>query len=212
MAWFEHLPLFQQILWAVVVFFTTIWAIQAVLRLAGMGQADVDLDAEPMEVSDDVSDGAGLNLFATSNIILFCAAFGWVTLSGIWSGLTDLNAAILGFFVAAILVVCVAWVWLKLNQLSSSGTMKLRNAVGAIGSVYYPIPPAGGGKGAVMVTVQGQRRELPAITRDRSVTEPIPTGTEVRVVDVSGGGTLLVAPARVPYASGGPSTSRSEEV
>lgn len=207
MEWYENLPLFHQILWGVVAFFTTIWAIQAILRLAGMGGQDIDDGAS--DLPDDGGDGPGMNIFEVSNLVLFCAAFGWITLSGIWSGMADLSAAILGFFVAAVLVVCVAWVWVQLHRLSSSGTMRMKNAVGAIGTVYYPIPPAGKGRGAVLVTVQGQRRELPAITKDVSVTEPIPTGTEIRVVDISNSGTLLVAPARVHF--GGTQASANEE-
>jgi hypothetical protein len=209
MAWYDNLPLFEQILWAIVVFFTTIWAIQSILRLVGLGDHDVDHGIS--HGADDGSDGPATHIFDISNIVLFFAAFGWITLSGIWSGMTDVAAAILGFFVAAILVVCVAWVWFMLHGLSSSGTMRMRNAVGAVGTVYYPIPPAGAGRGAVMVTVQGQRRELPAITKDVSVTEPIPTGTEVRVVDLSDSGTLLVAPARVPYRGAAASASANEE-
>ncbi len=211
MEWYENLPLFHQILWGIVVFFTTIWAIQSILRIAGMGANDVDIDNSGSDAPGDTGDGPGMNVFEVSNLILFCAAFGWITLSGIWSGMSDLNAAIMGFFVAAILVVCLAWVWLQLHRLSSSGTMKIKNAVGAIGKVYYPIPPAGKGRGAVLVTVQGQRRELPAITRDVSVTEPIPTGTEVRVIDISDSGTLLVAPARVLHSSAGAQASANEE-
>lgn len=211
MEWYENLPLFEQILWAIVVFFTTIWAIQSILRLAGMGDHDIDIDDSIADAPDDSGHGAGMNVFEVSNLVLFFAAFGWITLSGIWSGMTDLNAAIMGFFVAAVLVVCLAWVWLQLHRLSASGTMKLQNAVGAIGKVYYPIPPAGDGRGAVMVTVQGQRRELPAITRDVSVTEPIPTGTEVRVIDISDSGTLLVAPARVLHSSAGTQAAAQEE-
>jgi membrane protein implicated in regulation of membrane protease activity len=219
MDWYGNLPLFQQILWGVVVFFTTIWAIQAILRLVGLGDHDIDhgiahgVDHDVDHGghgSDASSDGPGMHVFEASNLVLFFAAFGWITLSGIWSGMADLNAAILGFFVAAVLVVCVAWVWFKLYGLSSSGTMKLRNAVGAIGKVYYPIPPAGEGRGAVLVTVQGQRRELPAITKDVSVTEPIPTGTEIRVIDISGSGTLLVAPARVLYSGDAASADANE--
>ncbi len=216
MDWYETLPLFQQILWGIVAFFTTVWAIQAILRLAGMGDHDIDHAGDHgaghgADHGGDHGDGPGMNLFEVSNLVLFCAAFGWITLSGIWSGMADISAAILGFFVAAVLVVCVAWVWLQLHKLSSSGTMRLRNAVGAIGKVYYPIPPAGEGRGAVIVTVQGQRRELPAITKDVSVTEPIPTGTEIRVIDISDSGTLLVAPAHVLY-SGAASPTSAEEI
>jgi membrane protein implicated in regulation of membrane protease activity len=219
MDWYGNLPLFHQILWGVVVFFTTIWAIQAILRLVGLGDHDLDHGVSHGvdhsvghgdHGADGSTDVAGMHVFEASNIVLFFAAFGWIALAGIWSGMTDLNAAILGFFVAAILVVCVAWVWFKLYGLSSSGTMRLSNAVGAIGRVYYPIPPAGEGRGAVMVTVQGQRRELPAITKDVSVTETIPTGTEIRVIDISDSGTLLVAPARVPYSGTGASAAANE--
>ena len=67
--------------------------------------------------------------------------------------------------------------------LAENGTLDVRNCLGLTGTVYIPIPPKGQGEGKVNVTVQGQLRELSAVTTQN---EMLRTGEQVRITDLRG--------------------------
>jgi membrane protein implicated in regulation of membrane protease activity len=67
--------------------------------------------------------------------------------------------------------------------------MELKNALGSSGTVYITIPPARQEQGKVNLMLDGQYVELSAVTDNQT---PIPTGTQVTVVGISGHSTLVV--------------------
>jgi hypothetical protein len=83
----------------------------------------------------------------------------------------------------------VAWAMRGLARLQASGTVNVRNAVGASGTVYLRIPGARSGRGKVTVEVQGRSMELPAVTDG----DTLETGTSVTVESVEGDDLLKVA-------------------
>ena len=83
----------------------------------------------------------------------------------------------------------VAWVMRGLARLQASGTINVRNAVGASATVYLRVPGARAGRGKVTVDVQGRPMEFPAITEG----ETLETGTQVTVEAVEGDDLLKVA-------------------
>ena len=76
-----------------------------------------------------------------------------------------------------------------LSKLQSDGSLNLKYALGVGGSVYITVPPQRGGRGKVNLIVQGKLEELDAVTDDEL---PLPFGTEVVVIGISGGNTLVV--------------------
>lgn len=164
--------------------------------------ADVDTDFDTDTDADADADGdgdadaggdsglfAGLKLFTLRGIVAFLAVCGW---GGLWllrMGMHPIFAVFLAIamgFWAMLLMALFLRVALKLQD---DGTLDFRNALGAAGTVYLTIPAARTGEGKVHVIVQDQLRELEAVTDDSS---PIPTGTEIVVVGLSGGNTLVV--------------------
>ena len=119
----------------------------------------------------------------------FFAVMGWtgLTLSrgGIAPSLCLIFALLAGF--GALLLVAFVMKWLYKSQ--HSGNMDLRNALGVSGTVYITIPPARADQGKVNLMLQGQFCELSAVTDQET---PIPTGTEITVVGISGANTLVV--------------------
>ena len=100
-------------------------------------------------------------------------------------------AIALGCGVAVMLLVAVMMraIW----RLQSDGTADIRDALGKTASVYLTIPAGRTGKGKVNVMLSGSLSEREAVTDDA---EPIPFGTEVTVVGITGGTTLLVTRKR----------------
>lgn len=75
------------------------------------------------------------------------------------------------------------------SKMQRSGNINLKNAIGATGEVYIPIPANRQSYGKIMVVIQGGLRELEAITDE---TEELKTGTKVTIVSVEGESKLLV--------------------
>lgn len=162
--------------------------------------ADVDSDFDAgtdgdTDAETDVDAGghsglfAGLKLFTLRGIVAFLAVCGW---GGLWllrMGMHPIFAVFLAIamgFWAMLLMALFLRVALKLQN---DGTLDFRNALGTAGTVYLTIPARRAGEGKVHVVVQDQLRELEAVTDEET---PIPTGSEIVVVGLSGGNTLVV--------------------
>ena len=87
-------------------------------------------------------------------------------------------------------VYVVAWMMSSLAKLQSRGNLDLQNAVGSTAKVYLRIPAAKSGVGKVSLAMQGRRVECKAVTEGAEIA----TGTQVRVVGLSGTDTLEVGP------------------
>lgn len=157
------------------------------------GDTDADLDADGGDGDGDVSDHsgpfAGLKLFTLRGIVAFLAVCGW---GGLWllrMGMHPIFAVFLAIamgFWAMLLMALFLRVALKLQD---DGTLDFRNALGKAGTVYLTIPARRTGEGKIHVVVQEQLHELAAVTDEE---RPIPTGSEIVVVGLSGGNTLVV--------------------
>lgn len=160
--------------------------------------ADTDLDTDGDADADGGGDAdvgghsglfAGLKLFTLRGIVAFFAVCGW---GGLWllrMGMHPIFAVFLAIamgFWAMLLMALFLRVALKLQD---DGTLDFRNALGTAGTVYLTIPARRAGEGKVHVVVQDQLRELEAVTDEET---PIPTGSEIVVVGLSGGNTLVV--------------------
>lgn len=176
------------------------------LDLDGDGVPDVDVDADgdadfnggPDDGADGDAPGedtggglfAGLRLLTLRGVVAFLAIFGWGTLWLLRIGLHPLAALFLGSamgFWAMVLVALLLRVSLKLQE---DGTVRIQNALGLSGTVYLTLPPARQGAGKVTVLVQEKLCEFDAVTDEP---QPLPTGSEILVVGLSGRDTLVVA-------------------
>jgi hypothetical protein len=87
----------------------------------------------------------------------------------------------------------VHWLMRSLALLRAEGTVRIQEAVGAVGTVYIKIPGRRAGQGKVQVMLQGRTVELSAATPD----EPLPTGARIVVTKVTGPDAVEVAPEAV---------------
>ena len=202
--WWNSLSLVAQIFYCIAVPSTLVLLVQTILMFIGMGE-DADADGADTDVSDDVDvDGSedggfdedldpngfdGLRIFTVRGVIAFLVIFGWVG-----ALLESMNVALwINIPISSVcgfaMMVLLAFIFKAIMNLRSDGTIDIRNAVGTAGKVHLTIPPARMGEGKVHILLQGSYVERDAVTDEP---DPIPTGSEVVVVRVSGETTLVV--------------------
>ena len=77
----------------------------------------------------------------------------------------------------------------QIQKLAEDNSFDIQKALNQTAEVYLPIPGNSGGKGKVMVSVQGAYHELDAITRQET---RIASNTMVRVVGIENNNLLVV--------------------
>lgn len=219
-AWWDSLSLISQIFACIAISTTVVLAIQTVLMLIGLDTDSVDgADGVELSLDHDIPDGDlgdldadptaadgifgedipiadpdptgldGLRIFSVRGIIAFLVVFGWVGFtmeeagSALW--LTLLVAAACGITT----MILMALLMRAVMGLRNNGNLNNRNAIGTAGRVYLTIPASRSGEGKVNILLQGSYVEREAVTDEDT---PLPTGTEVVVVGLSGQTTLVV--------------------
>ena len=168
-----------------------LFILRVVLMLFG-GDADADVGdvGDVGDLADGVDSDASFRFLSVQGFSAFILIFGLagLTLSvqfgvaPLWS-LTGATAA--GGFTMWV----VGLLFLFMQRMQSSGNVRMANAVGQVGKVYLHIPA--GGLGKIEVVVQGRLMVADAMAKGEV---NIPTGAQVKVVGVSGPGTLVVEP------------------
>ena len=182
------LSLGMKVLWAVTLSASLIFVIQSVMTFIGLG-SDMDSDL-PDEVSDGSFDAdPSMNLLTFRNLVNFLIGFGWsaILLKDKISSIALL--AFVALLIGVALVVLVMYLFKWLYSMQASGNIDVRkDAVGCLGSVYLTIPGERSGEGKVQITINNSVREYGAVTDG----EALPTGAQIRVVEVISENTLLV--------------------
>ena len=141
---------------------TGVGALLFLLSLFGLGEHDLDFDAD--------SGGADVGLLSIKSGIGFFLGFGWggVLAQGLdWGMAASLAAA---FFMRFIM------------SLKSDGTLNYETLKGMTGSVYISIPGNLQRGGQVTIAHPSQLLYLPAVQEGE---HPLPSGTPVEVVAVT---------------------------
>ena len=208
MEWWQSLTLASQIFYCIAIPATLVLVIQTVMMLFGIddGEADLDGDIGDIDADGDIDDGifgddidAGddldvsafdsLHIFTLRGIIAFFVVFGWVGVAMQTKGINLFITLPVAFVCGALMMILIAFMFKSIMRLRQSGTEDIKNAIGAAGKVYLVVPPERTGEGKVNIMLQGAYVEKNAVTDE---SEPIPTGSEIIVVGVSGGTTLVV--------------------
>ena len=184
--WWEHLATFEKILWAIALFFSTIYLFQSILSISG---GDVDHASGDADGSVEHDDGMEYQFFTIKNMIAFFTMFGWVGIASHYGGLGKTATVLLAFAAGTTVVVITVIILKNMSRLRHSGTMEIANAINLTGTTYLFIPAKRGGTGKVHITVQGSLRELPAMTDDET---EIATGKLIRVKNIINDSILLV--------------------
>jgi membrane protein implicated in regulation of membrane protease activity len=203
-AWWEALTVFQQIFVCVAIPSTVLMAVQFVLTLIGIGDmgADADVDAASPELDLDIEDvtdavdgrdpfdyGMAFRLFTLRGLVAFLAVMGW-TGYALGDGSLGYGVAVVISIVAGFLMMlAIAALAYLFEHLQSNGNIQITNAIGKSGTVYLTVPKNREGKGKINAVVQERYGEYEAVTDEN---EPLPFGTEVVIIAISGDDTLVV--------------------
>ena len=129
------------------------------------------------------ADAGSLRIFTIQTVMAFLCVFGWTASVMYSSDGSSLKASAVGFIFGAIAMYLIAKLAQQTAKLTANGTFNPKNAIGAEGSVYIPIPANSSGNGKINIVVQGSLMECDAMTEDH---EQLPTGTKIRVTDIVG--------------------------
>lgn len=175
-AWWNHLNGVEQVFWGIAIVFTTLFLIQLVMSVAGFA---TDTDIHDSVATDSHFD-VEFHLFSFRSIIAFFTFFGWVGII-VYRRTDQLWMATFFAIISGVIAMAtVAYVMYLLYKMDEEGTLKMSETLGAQGEVYLPIPGDKGGKGKILVNINGSLRELEAWTLGPS----LPTGYKIRIVDV----------------------------
>jgi hypothetical protein len=179
----------------------TLLLLQVILQLFGLGQDDAgeavtpDTDVDAHDGIHDPGHGAGGNVFAGflsfKALVAFFGIFGLTGLSLEDAGLHPVQRLGISVLAGFLAMALVAYLMRMLYRLGASGSLVVRDAVGHVGTVYLRIPGHGAGQGKVTLSLQGRSVELPAVTDEGD----LPTGRQVRVVEVLSNETVKVVSA-----------------
>lgn len=199
--WWAGISLLERALFVVGTSSALILFIQTILLIIGghdegsmgsdtSGLSEPELEGEGWEVDlpdEAVGSGTeldtGLRLFSIRGIMGFLAVGSWTGIAALEGGLIPLLAIVVALAAGLLSMVLIAKLVQLLSHLQENGTVSQRSALGESGTVYIPIPEHRSGAGKVHLVLGDQLMELDAVTEG----ERIPTGAQVRVVDLSSG-------------------------
>jgi len=169
----------------------TVLLLRLILTLIGLDHGDADLpDDASFDVDTDAAHGhagGGINLFSMQSIAGFFTMFGLVGMGLLQINVSETLSMIGALLAGGVTALATALIFMQMQKLQSEGTLNIRNAIGKTGTVYLTIPESG--TGVVNVTVQGALRTLDAVSQHGN---RLPTGTVVKVVDITAGKLLVV--------------------
>lgn len=180
---FAEMSTLQLVFWITALVGSSIFALMLILSFFG-ADADTDVDTD---IEGDL--GIGIQFFTFKNLMAFFTLFGWTGIvcldNGYSTGMSITIATIAG--VAMMLLLSFIFLWI--SKLAESGTLKISNAVDAIGEVYLSVGANRSKIGKITVDVQGSKRELSALTDSD---EDLKQGDVIKVIEVVSGEILLI--------------------
>lgn len=202
-AWWESLGILQRILYCIAIPATLVLILQTVLVIMGFGDGASGADFNPSDTSGldlegdmsagDLADGditdaisgdfGSLKLFTIQGAVAFLATFSWVSIVCVNAGMLEIVALAIGFVCGGVMMYVVAKLLQLMAKLSENGTFKIKSMVGETAQVYLTVLPSGESGGKVTLSSTSRFAEVDAITEG---TQPIPSGSRVRIVDVRG--------------------------
>lgn len=190
--WFGDMSGLERTFTVCAIIGAVLFTLRVILQIFG-GDTDADVGdvGDVGDLADAGDSDASFRFFSVQGITAFLLIFGLAGLALLKeSGVPPLWSIVGAIVAGALTMWVVALIFVFMQRMQSSGNVKMANAVGQVGKVYLTIPAGGAGK--IEVVIQQRLKVVDAMSRGDV---NIPTGTQVKVVDVSGPGTLVVEPA-----------------
>lgn len=214
--WWNSLGITMQVFYCIALPATLIIVIQTILLMIGIGHGGegvefsdtsgidgLDVPDMPADIPTDtpgahaidgcehtaIGDGSNpadfgtMQLFTLQGIMTFLCVFGWTGIICTSLGLHVAIAIIIALVLGFLAMLGVAKVLQLTRKLTQDGSLDVRRLLGEKGRVYIPIPANESGEGKVTIAAGERFIELSAVTDEQ---DTIPTGTQVRIIDVRG--------------------------
>jgi len=183
--WFAELGTFEKVYWITALISSLLFIILMVMTLMGgevddLGDVDADIDGDT---------GIGFQFLSFKNLMGFFTIFGWSGIACINEGYSTGVTLAVSIGCGLLMMTAMAALFYYLSKLTSSGTLKLKNALHNIGEVYITIGANRSSMGKVQIKVQGGLRELDALTDEG---EDLTQGDVITVTQVTDNGILIV--------------------
>lgn len=192
MDYFNSLEPLLRTFWFIALPVSLIFLIQTIMTFMGFDGSDgMDADFDG-DLDADVDGGGVGQYFSFRNFINLLIGFSW---TGVLFYDDIANKSVLvGLAVAVGLLFLVLFFWAinQVKKLAEDNTFRLEQTIGKVAEVYLAIPADMGGKGKVLVSVQGSTHELEAITSSATKLE---TGSMVKVLSIENDSILKVEKA-----------------
>tara|TARA_B110000196_G_C20802064_1_gene500646 strand:- start:55 stop:648 length:594 start_codon:yes stop_codon:yes gene_type:complete len=176
----------EETYWIIAILGSAIFVIIFALTFIGGGDTDMEADATALHADDG---GVGFQFFTFKNIIAFFTIFGWTGIVCIDNQLSNTGTIIISSIAGLLMMVTTSLLFFWMRKLAHSATLKISNAIDAVGEVYLPIGANRSKIGKIQIKVQGSLRELEAIT---DAEEDLKTTSIVKVIAVISDELLLV--------------------
>lgn len=183
--WFAALTVFEKVYWITALVGSVILIVLLVLTFVG---GDVD-DMGDVDAEIDGDGGIGFQFLSFKNLMGFFTIFGWSGIACIGEGYSRGITIGVSLFCGLLMMLAMASLFYYLSKLQSDGSLKMKNALNAVGEVYLTIGANRSKMGKVQVTVQGALRELDALSdEDKDLSQ----GEVIIVSQVTHNGVLIV--------------------
>ena len=180
-SWWNELTLTKQLFFGIGIFATLLSVFLTALAFLGADHH------EGMDAGGLTHDG--MDVLSIKPLTAFFLAFGWTGGIALDNGLSMFAALGLAILAGGLLMGVVIAMFRGMYALRSDGTMNVKNALGAVGTVYVTVPAHKAVGGQVVVNFSGRQETLAALT---GAPTPIASGEKVKVVSVVDGRTVLV--------------------
>jgi membrane protein implicated in regulation of membrane protease activity len=187
--WFTELPSFLKTYWIITFVSTLLFLIVLISTVIGVDSDDIgDVDAEI-----DADTGASFQFFTVKNLVAFFTIFGWSGIACLDAGYSNALTILISIVCGLAMMIVMAALFYYISKLTSSGTLKMQNALNTIGEVYLTVGANRSKIGKVQIKVQGALRELEALT-DCDI--DLKQGNVIKVVEVTNNGILIIEPQK----------------
>jgi len=183
--WWDSLGGAQQVFFGIGVIAAFTALVMGVLGFVGMEHHDA------VDVTQNDFDHGGGGIFSIKPLTGFFLGFGWAGGVAISAGLQLIVALACAVVAGSIMMAIIVAMLRLIYSMRSDGTMRINDALGAIGTVYITLPPEKTAGGQVTVAFRGRQETLGALNAS---SRSVPSGEKVKVVQIVDGRTVLVEP------------------
>lgn len=181
MNWWDGLDAARQVFYGIGLVAGFVSVVLAVIGAFGMDHADGG-DAFSAHEADAMS------LKPMVGFFLGFGLAGGMALDAGWALWAAIVSAMLGGGVVMGVIIALFRV---IRSMRSDGTMRINDALGAVGTVYITVPPAKGQGGQVVVNFKGRQETFDALS---TAEKAIASGDKIKVVAIIDGRTVMVDP------------------